>query len=434
MRILIANHVDASLLLQADQRAFVQRIFWFVRNHDLVILPAPVDADFLAYVTDLTGVDARTLKIHITGPGRFNHRLFDPDTLTDEALLSAVATDALAVTEIFALWPSAQVAEFAALLGLSNALPGAAFFAQQGDELANNKGNFRAFAAAIGVPITDGAVCRTKEHAQSTLQRLLDKGAVMVKQVHNHAGNGNELVFIDDHVAGHAGTIGTRKLHSPAEAQEYLDERWDWASVNNSFPVVIERFQPGSRTIYAEFQATDDGVSFSATGSLGYTSGRLVEETIPLRDVDTGVLAHLVHHGSRLAALYQSFGYRGCLSADALVDDAGNLVFTEMNARVGASLHLYERIGYQIVDVWRRPERSVVQYVTGTQWKIPSMTAFLNASKEMGLAYDPATRKGVLVTMPMAGKANRGGFLFCVSYEEESEARVAYKRLGERFA
>lgn len=63
MRILIANHVDASLLLQADQRAFVQRILWFAQDHDLVILPAPLDEDFLSYVAGLTGMNPRTIKI-----------------------------------------------------------------------------------------------------------------------------------------------------------------------------------------------------------------------------------------------------------------------------------------------------------------------------------------------------------------------------------
>ena len=433
MRIFIANHVDPSLLLQADQRAFVQRVFWFVQDHDLVVLPAPLDEDFLIYVTNLMGVDARTIKVHITAAGRFERRLFDPDTLTEERLLSSVAADAVGVTEIFPLWPSAQVAEFAARIGLSHAFPGAPFFGQQGDELANNKGSFRAFAAAAGIPINEGAVCRTKEHAESVLRRLLDKGAAMVKQAHNHAGNGNELVILGDDAASHAGFNGIKRLQTPADARRYFDERWEWASVHNRYPVVIERFQPASRAIYAEFRATNSGVSLSATGSLGYTNGKLVEETIPLRDVSVDVLARLVHHGSRLAHIYQSFGYRGCLSADAVVDGDGNLVFTEMNARVGASLHLYERVGYQIVDVWRRPERSVVQYVTGKHWKIPSLTAFIDTSKELGLAYDSKTRKGVIVTMPMAGEAGRGGFLFCIAYENENEARSAYQRLEERF-
>lgn len=369
----------------------------------------------------------------MTPAGRFDHRLFDPETLTDEAFLAAVATDAVGVTEIFPLWPSAQVAEFAARLGLSTVFPGAAFFAQQGDELANNKGNFRAFAAAVGVPINDGSVCRTKEHAESILRGLLSKGAVMVKQAHNHAGNGNEVVMLEDDPIGQAGAIGSKRLLTADDARKYIEERWDWASANSCFPVVIERFQPGSRTIYVEFRATDNEVSFSATGSLGYKNGKLVEETIPLRGVNADVLARLVHYGSRLAQVYQSFGYRGCLSADAIVDRAGNLVFTEMNARVGASLHLYERIGYQIVDVWRKPERCVVQYVTGRSWSVPSLGAFLDACRDLGLAYDHATRKGVIVTMPMAGAANRGGFLFCVSCEDESEARNTYRRLEERF-
>jgi hypothetical protein len=203
--------------------------------------------------------------------------------------------------------------------------------------------------------------------------------------------------------------------------------------MDGCFPVVIERFQPGSRTVYAEFRATDSDVSFSATGSLGFAAGRLVEETIPLRGIRDDVVARLVHHGGRLAQLYQTFGYRGCLSADAVVDEDGNLAFTEMNARVGASLHVYERIAHQMVDVWREPLRSVVQYVTGIQWKIPSLSAFLAAVDDLGLAYDPATRKGVIVTIPMAGTAESGGLLFCVSYEMESEAKLAYQRLGGRF-
>jgi hypothetical protein len=255
----------------------------------------------------------------------------------------------------------------------------------------------------------------------------------MVKQVHNHAGNGNELLVLNEQVTGTAGAIGVKRLNTPGDASAYLDERWNWASVGERFSVVIERFQPGSRTVYAEFLATDAGVAFSATGSLGYRSGKLVEETIPLRDVSAQVHACLVHHGSRLAHLYHSFGYRGCLSADAVLDESGSLVFTEMNARVGASLHLYGSIGGRIVDVWRRPERSVVQYVTGSHWKIAGVAAFLDAARELGLAYDPASRKGVMVTMAMAGRPYQGGFLFCVSFEEESEARNAYQRLEQRF-
>ena len=434
MRILIGNHIDASILIQADQRAFVQRIFWFAQDHDIIILPAPLDEGFLVHVTNLTKVDPRTLKIHVTSSGRFEHRLFDPETLLDEALLSAVAADARDVSEIFALWPSAQVAEFSDRLGLSQTFPGGAFFSQQGDELANSKGNFRAFAAASGVPIAEGAVCRTREHAGSTLRRLLGKGTVMMKQAHNHAGNGNQIVAVGEDICHRAGSIGIRKLSSLTDVQSYLDEQWDWASAHGRFPVVIEQFRPNSRTIYAEFLASDAGVELSATGSLGYSNGKLVEESYPLRDVSADVHARLVHHGSELAQLYQRIGYRGCLSADAVVDETGNLFFTEMNARVGGSLHVYKVIGKQIVDVWKAPERTVVQYVTGNRWKIPSLAAFLDACSDMGLAYDRGARKGIIVAMPMAGTANRGGFLFCVSYEDEIEAKDAYKLLEERFA
>lgn len=434
MRIFIANHVDAALLEQSDQRAFVQRVFWFLKDYDQVILPAPHDHDFLSYVAKFTGVNVGTLKFHVAGPGKSGNRLFDPETLCDDELIRAVAINSKDITEIFPLWPSAQVAEFASRIGLKHLFSGADFFSQQGDEIANNKGNFRAFSASIGVATCDGAVCRTKSHATATLRRLLERGPVMVKQVHNHAGNGNELVTLTKEEAGHAGSLGYKRLRKASDAGRYFDVRWDWASGENRHPVVVEQFKRGSRTIYAEFMATDSGVSFNATGSLDYAYGRLVAETIPLRQVSNDVHARLVHEGGRLASLYQAFGYRGILSADALLDDDDKLVFTEMNARVGGSYHLYQCIGYQIVDVWRKPERSVVQYVTGRYWKIKDLRTFLDACEEMGIAYDPTSRKGVIVAMPMAGTGENCSFLFCVAYEDEREANLIRKRLENYFS
>lgn len=147
MRILVANHIDDSIRARGDMRAWTQRIFWFAREGDLVVVPAHPDEQFLRYATSLTGVDPSTLRIHVPPPGRYERRLLDPESLTDEDFLRNIASDLGEVSEIFALWPSAQVAQFAAALGLSERLPGADFVAQGGGELVNNKSYFRALAA-----------------------------------------------------------------------------------------------------------------------------------------------------------------------------------------------------------------------------------------------------------------------------------------------
>lgn len=437
MRILIGNHIDESLLWQKDQRGFAQRIFWFAEDGDMVILSHPPDAVFLAHVAELTGLDISSLRVLVLPLGRSMGRHFEPDLLCEVSFVEQVK-DRLQpsdVSEVFALWPSAQVAEFVARLGLTSALPGARFFAQQGDELANNKGNFRAFAAATGTPIADGAVCRTRTHAAQVLKRLLEAGPVMVKQVHNGAGLGNQLLWpADTNPVAQPGAAHRYHLGPETDAVErYLDERWSWASVDERFPVVIERFVPRARTIYAEFLATDGGVKHTECGSLGFKDGRLVEETVPLRTVSLATRERLIDMGHALAKTYHAFGYRGPLSADAVIEDDGHITFTEMNARVGGSLHLYEGIGRRVVDLRRSPKRALVQYVTG-RWRLQSVEHFLQCVQDLQLGYDRSSRKGVIAAMPLAGEPGTGGLLFCVAFEEAAEAAQAYRCLAEELA
>lgn len=438
MRILIGNHIDDSLRTQKDQRAFTQRIFWFARSGDIVLLSCAPDPHFLSYVGGLMGFEPSTLGVHVVPPGRFDGRLFDPDSLADEELTGRIARDLRGrgdVSEIFSLWPSAQVAELAERLGLAARLRGAKFFAQQGDELANNKCNFRAFAAASGVPIADGAVCRTPSHAARVMRRLLASGAVMVKQAHNAAALGNQLVWAGEQPPEVLSGAGHRHRLSGLDGVEaYLDERWSWASAGGRFPVVIERFVPRARTLYAEFHADDAGVSHTEAGSLGFSEGRLVEEQVPLRGFSPGVHERLIALGGKLAQTYRAVGYRGYMSADAILDDADNLVFTEMNARIGGSLHLYQAIAHHIVDVRRAPERTVVQYVTPREWKLRSAEHFLSVAAEVGVAYDSRTRRGVIVAMPLAGEPGAGGLLYCIVYAEPGEPREVMRRLAERLA
>jgi hypothetical protein len=122
------------------------------------------------------------------------------------------------------------------------------------------------------------------------------------------------------------------------------------------------------------------------------------------------------------------------MSTDAVVTSAGELTFTEVNARVGGSLHLYQVIAHRIVNVHNRPERTVGQYLTAAHWKIRDLDHFLAVTSELGVDYDPATRKGVLAAMPLAGEPGRGGLLFCVAYAERDEQAVVFRRLDDRLS
>ncbi|MGW1411732.1 preATP grasp domain-containing protein [Streptomyces sp. NPDC002403] len=446
MRILIGNHIDPSIRERGDMRAWTQRLLWFARPGDLLILCCEPDTAFVDYALAHTGVNREELTVLTTPSGAWDDRLLAPASLTVPAFVDRVRSalgpaGAGAVSEVFALWPSAAVARLADVLGVADRFPGAAFFGQGGGEIGNNKANFRALAAAAEVPILPGRVCRSRTEAIEATDALLEcsaPGAVMVKQAHNGAGVGNQLLVRDTEMA--VDHVGARHLHhltpGPNGVAAYWAERWPWASGEGRWPVVIEEFAPGADAVYSEHYASDEGTRATEAGRLLYVGRRLSHQVVPLGSVTEAARAALLDGGARLAEAYRAFGYRGHLSADALVLPDGSVVFTEVNAQVSGSLHIYQAIAHGIVDIVAEPARQVVEYHVPPTWAVPSFTAFLAALDELDLAYDPATRTGVIVSMPAIPLApgEPVQFVFCLAYDPTEGHAGSFDRLNARFA
>ncbi len=322
---------------------------------------------------------------------------------------------------------------------MEDRFPGAGFFAQSGGELSNNKATFRALAAGAGVPIPAGAVCRSEREAVSATAALLVRtGAVMVKQAHNGAGVGNQLVVQDASLA--SDHVGARHIHhldsdTRGAIVAYWKERWAWASARSRFPVIVEEFAPDAVSVYSEHYVADDGTRPTEMGTLLYVGRRLSHQIVPLRGVDEEVRAQLLQGGTRLAETYRALGYRGYLSADAIITADGRMVFTEVNAQASGSLHIYQVIAHSIVDTAAAPERSVVEYHVPPTWAVSDFDAFLAAVNELGYAYDPATRTGVIVSMPLIPlEAGRAQFVFCIAYTTDADRQAVWDALDKRFA
>lgn len=443
MRVLIGNHIDPSIRDRGDLRAWTQRVLWFARDGDIVVLSEDPDAQFLAYATSYTGVEPTSLRVLVPPPGRYGGRLLDPESLTSEQFLHAVRATLGEggpdnVEEVFALWPSAEVARFAAALGIGDLFPGAHFFAQGGGEIGNNKAVFRALAVGAGVSVPVGMVVRSFDDAvRATAALLSGAGAVVVKQAHNGAGVGNQLVVRDASLT--AEHVGARHLHQlDGDGREaivaYWTQRWDWASANDRFPVVIEEFTPHATSVYSEHYAADSGTWPTEMGALRYVGRRLTHQIVPLRESDE-VRAQLLRGGTRLAETYRELGYRGHLSADAIVTSNGQVIFTEVNAQVSGSLHIYQVIAHHIIEIAATPERSVVEYHVPPTWAVPDLDTFLTAARELGCDYDSGTRTGVIVSMPVIPiEPGRGQFVFCIAYATDADRQAVWEALDGRFA
>ncbi|MCO7126033.1 hypothetical protein NIE88_09620 [Sporolactobacillus shoreicorticis] len=436
MRIIIGNQTEDTLQnMNSDDRIFSQRVIWFAKDDDVIILSDKPDITFLKYATSLTGTDLRTLKFLIPPQERFSGKHFDQYSLTDKNFISEVLGCINEVTEIIPMWPSPAISHFAKEIGLLNAFKGAQFFSQYGVELVNNKAYFRALSASANIPIALGEVCHDIVEAKYALRRLLKvTDAVIIKQVHNGAGVGNELIIKNS--ASKLDDIGAKYVYylKPENnaINKYLTQRWNWASFNERHPVVIEKFQTGCQTIYAEFYATDSGICHTQTGRLGYQNHRLVEEIVPLDGIPKIDREKLIDYGSQLAKLYQSIGYRGYLSADALIDKNGNITFTEMNARIGGSLHIYNSIGKRVVKYTQDPKRAIAQYHAPLNWRSLNFDTFLTNLEKLGYLYDPNIRKGVIIPFPILPEV--GGFVsFCIVYQTEEERNEIYEKLDNQF-
>ncbi|WP_399935005.1 hypothetical protein [Streptomyces kanamyceticus] len=141
---------------------------------------------------------------------------------------------------------------------MADRFPGAAFFGQGGGEIGNSKANFQALAAA-GAPILPGRVCRSLSEATEATGELLKgspSGAVVVKQAHNGAGVGNQLLVRAPEMA--VDRVGARHLHHLAPGVDgvaaYRAERWPCASGEGRWPVVIEEFAPGADAVHPRGQ------------------------------------------------------------------------------------------------------------------------------------------------------------------------------------
>lgn len=402
MRLLIGSDVPASLWKQADVRAWTQRLLWFAEDGDSLVFMDRPDCEFLAHVTKLTGVDSKTLRIHVM-PRRWLGRNFDAWCLLDREFQNALAKDAIEATEVVALWPSQEVGWLVKSLDIEHKLQGAAFIRESGGVLANSKAQFRALAIGAGIATSLGGVCHTLEDAFRLSGHLLHEGhAFMVKRCYGGGGAGNEVVCTKRLDASHAGYASKQVVEAtPRSLNAYWGAKWRWASGDGAHPVVVEAFVPDARTLYVEFVCRDEGVGQGRVGELKFEDGRIAWEIFPAQGVPDSVRAQLLTEGNRLTNAYWSLGYRGVLSLDTVVTPAGQVFFTEANARFTGSTHLYDQISRRFGRVGTVTDRVVVQALTKPSSRFHSFIDFIGCLTQTGHAFDPESRQGVLPITPM---------------------------------
>ncbi|WP_329182138.1 peptide ligase PGM1-related protein (plasmid) [Streptomyces decoyicus] len=401
-RLLIANDFieDQAGVVDARRKKngwWAQRMVWFAREGDILVMTvAPEDA-YLDYVTTLTRTPRDSLRVVVPPPGRLETSVLTEDRLADPEFHRSVreALDGRQIDEILPLHPDTTVVGLARALGAESAVPGHGFMGQGGGTLVNSKAAFRAIAGGLGVPVPAGAVCANRREAEDAITELLEQGhPVILKNDLRAGGRGNEVVSPVEGVAP-VGAERTVLLTDRAAVREYLARRWNWLTTRDRTPFVVERYYPGSQAVFAEFLLTEQGPEFAGQGEM-VSAPMAKAEIIPAPGVAPATLTELAEGGRRLCQALHGLGYRGMVSADAIITPDGELHFSEYNGRITGSTHIYQVLGEHIVGEDYARTR-VLYEVDG--WVVPSFRAAADRLAEAGLAYSPATRTGAVLVM-----------------------------------
>ncbi|MEU3573267.1 peptide ligase PGM1-related protein [Kitasatospora sp. NPDC036755] len=407
-----------------------QRMIWWARDGDVLVLPSGPDPEFLAYVTGLTGVRADSLRFVVPPPGAQGGQVLTGDRLADPGFQAELrrVLEGRAVDEVLAIAPNGAVAELAAALGLAHAMPGQPFAAQGGNALVNSKAGFRALAAGTGVPIPPGRVAGTPAEVEAAIEHLLGQGhSVMVKVEYQGGGLGNEVLARDERVEA-VGAERVVPLPDRAAVAGYVAERWTWLTGGRGQRVVVERYFADCAALYAQFLVEDAGVSLSGCGEMLMRPVVVGEITPPVTPAPE-VLAELVDRGARLCEVLRGIGYRGTISADAVLTPKGEILFHETNARLTGSSHLLDVFFGRLLREEHRGSRHILE-LGGL--RVPSFAEAVAAIGAAGLAFDPETGTGVLFSSDY-GPAD-GSVMYGVVAETPEAARALEAELLAVFA
>ncbi|MFD0890773.1 peptide ligase PGM1-related protein, partial [Streptosporangium algeriense] len=245
---------------------------------------------------------------------------------------------------------------------------------------------------------------------------LLERGLpVMLKHEFRAGGRGNEILSPVEGLTP-VGAQHAVHVNGRAELEAYVARRWDWLTSNGRSPMVVERYHPDSRALFAEFDITDKGVEFAGQGEL-ISAPLAAAQIIPAPGLAGDALAALLDGGRLLCEPLHAMGYRGTLSADAILTPESRVLFTEYNGRITGSTPVYRVFGEQVVGPGYARERVLFDR---DGWPVPSFDEALAALAGAGLAYSPRTRLGAVLVTPY--NTSNGSVRYCLAAESVDDA------------
>jgi len=349
---MIGDTKRASLPLRQVSAIAARRLVWQMTSDDVAILPSPVSVPMIEYVSAVMRRSLSTTQIVSPSSDISDPVVLTSDRLLDEATLAALRGLRVggAGWTVYPYFHTSSVGLLCDQLDIAQPVSnGSHFMEQAGAELLNRKAVFRALASGR-VGCADGRVCRSFGEFYLTLRDMLAKYAsVIVKQDVNAGGDGNIAVTLERRTS----YPGVRKVYALTHLSDvdtvFARDLWSrQTDTVGNCQVVVERFHEGSDVLYAEYEIGADAIRLVSYGDLRMDAsgdkrgnGMIMWTGFQIpSQLSPGVIDSFLAQGDVLASISQRLGFVGRANFDAIVTDDGEVVFTEINGRIGGCSHL----------------------------------------------------------------------------------------------
>ncbi|MEU3463979.1 hypothetical protein ABZ721_29010 [Streptomyces sp. NPDC006733] len=338
-KILAARHAESA------------RQAWLLRDGDAMITERPLTPAFMSYLGRTLGLDLDSIAFLTHDEEASGSMFLDGASLLEPGLVKQLGDIVGPDWKIVPYIHDRSVATLGRRLGLSEqANP--PFFAEGGSDIFNSKAFFRAWSRGLGAPVAPGQVTRNRAAtAQAVAELLPVTGSVIVKQDFSASGYGNVLFTTDGDVPG-VGVSSTHVVPSGSTADELFEllaESFPTVDQVRDFPnglrpceAVVEVYYGNSLTFYSEVDIPEPGTEPTV---LNWGLMRMEPIwngfVIPSTELAGTAEAEMLSWSVEMAVYLQRTGYRGLLNCDSILTPDGQMLFSEVNARVGGCTHVH---------------------------------------------------------------------------------------------
>jgi Pre ATP-grasp domain/PGM1 C-terminal domain len=372
-----------------------QRMLWFAEPGDIVLLPSPPSSTMMRYLAGWKHCDPDD--IHTLSPDPGNHgplplgaqNLLEPRFTRQIRTLMGGRRD----------WVMAPYLCDRSIVALSQELdlPDSALltpFAQEGGcELLNDKRAFRGLAAGRGIPLAAGEIIASRDELDRAVSRLIGKtNAVIVKQDRHSGAEGNLIISRRREICAE-GALEVVFAADGADLRKATASVWERLAYHERAPMVVEAYYPSSVSLYAEFAVDPrrravELLNWGEQRMEPVFTGFVIPPSLPAFQG-----ARFVSGATEMARIACDLGMAGRLSVDGIITPGGELIFNEINGRIGGCSQVHH-----IASLLLGP-RYGDNTVIATHHKVPAplLDEVIDIVREEGLDFDLAERRGIVV-------------------------------------